>query len=161
MSAENIGIIDIHSKGDYPSCALSNFAGYEFCVDGVKCSSMEGFLQSLKFRNTAKQRQVCLLVGIEAKNASRRGFSQLRWRVTHNLYWQGRRMSRYSDEYQQLLDRAYSELAQNEEFVNALKSSCGNALVHSIGKTNTKETILTEYEFVSRLEILREQLVSE
>ncbi len=42
-------MIDIHSKGAYPSDALSNFAAYEFMVDGIPCASMEGFLQSLKF----------------------------------------------------------------------------------------------------------------
>ncbi len=62
--------IDIHSKGEYPSCALSNFAEYEFYIDGVKCMNMEGFLQSLKFRNKAKQRRVCLLSGSMAKKAS-------------------------------------------------------------------------------------------
>lgn len=161
MSEEKICIIDIYSKGEYPSGALSNFAEYEFYVDGIKCCSMEGFLQSLKFRNPAKQRQVCLLTGAEAKNSSRHVFSQLRWRITHNLCWQGKRISRYSDEYQKLLDRAYSELSKNEEFAKALKSSSGKALVHSIGKRNVKETILTEYEFISRLESARDKIMAE
>ena len=39
--------MDIGSKNDYPSCALSNFAAHEFYIDGVRCASMEGFLQSL------------------------------------------------------------------------------------------------------------------
>ncbi len=33
-------MIDIHSKGDYPSSALSNFAAYDFTVDGARCASM-------------------------------------------------------------------------------------------------------------------------
>lgn len=47
-------IMDIHSKGEYPACDLSNFAEHEFYIDDVKCLSMEGFLQSLKFRSIKK-----------------------------------------------------------------------------------------------------------
>ncbi len=159
MLTEKANCIDIHSKGEYPSCALSNFAEYEFCVDGVKCSSMEGFLQSLKFKKPSKQRKVCLLSGVSAKNSSRRTFARLRWRMTHNLYWQGKRISRYSDDYQKLLDRAYAELSKNNEFIKALKASHENALIHSIGKKNVNQTVLTEYEFVSRLEGIRRELI--
>ena len=43
--------MDIGSGNGYPSSALSNFAPHEFELDGVKCASMEGFLQSLKFKS--------------------------------------------------------------------------------------------------------------
>ena len=111
-----VKVIDIHSKGEYLACDLSNFAKYDFYVDNIKCLSMEGFLQSLKFRNTKKQKQVCLLAGKEAKNSTRHTIDQFRWRITHNLYWQGERIKRFSDEYQKLLDRAYEELSQNSDF---------------------------------------------
>ena len=123
IQAENKTVIDIHSKGEYPSDALSNYVEYEFYVDGIKCASMEGFLQSLKFKNTEKQKKVCLLSASEAKNSSRRSFAQLRWEMTHTLYWQGKAINRYSDEYQKLIDKAYSELSKNEEFIKALKAS--------------------------------------
>ncbi len=58
-------IINIHSKGEYPSCALSNFAEHEFCIDNVKCISMKGFLQSLKFKSVKKQKKACLLSDFE------------------------------------------------------------------------------------------------
>lgn len=151
-------IIDIHSKGEYPSCDLSNFAKNEFCIDGIKCSSMEGFLQSLKFKNLRKQKNVCLLSGKNAKNSTRHTFAQFRWRITHNLYWQGRRVNRFSDEYQNLLDRAYNELSKNTEFIKALECSSGNVLVHSIGKKDARKTVLTEYEFVSRLNSVRDKI---
>lgn len=148
-------IIDIHSKGEYPSYALSNFAEYEFYIDDVKCLSMEGFLQSLKFKTVKKQKQVCLLSGKDAKNSTRHTIAQLRWRITHNLYWQGKRINRFSDEYQKLLDRAYEALSQNSNFEKALNDSSSYTLTHSIGKTDKRKTVLTEYEFVSRLERLR------
>ena len=148
-------IIDIHSKCEYPSCALSNFAAHEFYIDNVKCSSMEGFLQSLKFKSIKKQKQTCLLSGKEAKESTRHTIAQFRWRITHNLYWQGERIKRFSDEYQKLLDRAYGELSQNSDFEKALKDSLSYTLAHSIGKTDVRKTVLTEYEFISRLERMR------
>lgn len=150
----NTNIIDVHSKGTYPSCALSNFAEHEFYIDNVKCSSMEGFLQSLKFKSIKKQKQTCLLSGKEAKESTRHTIAQFRWRITHNLYWQGERINRFSDEYQNLLDRAYEALSQNSDFEKALKDSLPCALAHSIGKTDVRKTVFTEYEFISRLEKL-------
>lgn len=148
-------IIDIHSKGEYPSCALSNFADHEFYIDNVKCSSMEGFLQSLKFKSIKKQKQICLLSGKEAKESTRHTIAQFRWRITHNLYWQGERINRFSDEYQKLIDRAYEALSKNPGFQKALRDASSYNLTHSIGKTDVRKTVLTEYEFISRLERLR------
>lgn len=152
-----VNVIDIHSKGEYPSCSLSNFAEYEFYLDNVKCLSMEGFLQSLKFRNTKKQKQVCLLAGKEAKNSTRYTTAQLRWRISHNLYWQGRRINRFSDEYQKLIDRAYDMLSQNEDFQKALKDTSSCKLTHSVGKRDMRKTVLTEYELISRVERIRKK----
>lgn len=56
--------MDISSGTGYPASSLSNFAPHEFEIDGVKCASMEGFLQSLKFQNPEMQKYVCSLVGI-------------------------------------------------------------------------------------------------
>lgn len=127
-------VIDIHSKGKYPSCALSNFAEHEFYIDNIKCSSMEDFLQLLKFKSIKKQQQVCLLPGKDAKNSTRYTIAQLIWRITHNLYWKGKRISRFSDEYQKLLDRAYNELSKNTAFIAALENTARKELVHLIGK---------------------------
>ncbi len=152
-------IVDIHSKDEYPSCALSNFAKHEFYIDDVKCSSIEGFLQSLKFRNVKKQKQVCLLSGKDAKNSTRHTFAQIRWRITHNLYWKGNRINRFSDEYQKLLDRAYCELSKNTDFIRALFETAEKELVHSIGKNDARKTILTEYEFIYRLSRIRDEVI--
>lgn len=116
---------------------------------------MEGFLQSLKFRNIKKQKQVCLLSGKEAKCSTRHTIAQLRWRMTHNLYWQGKRINRFSDEYQKLLDRAYEALFDNPGFQKALSASMSYTLTHSVGKIDVRKTVLTEFEFISRLERLR------
>ena len=59
--------MDIGSGSGYPSSSLSNFAPHPFEIDEVKCNSMEGFLQSLKFESVDMQEYVCTLVGKAAK----------------------------------------------------------------------------------------------
>lgn len=146
--------MDIGSGNGWPSSALSNFAAHPFEIDGVKCNSMEGFLQSLKFSNPEMQKEVCLLVG---KAAKFKGKKKNWWR-TQTLYWLGEEIARDSEEYQLLLDRAYEALAQNSGFRQALTMTGNATLTHSIGKTKKSETVLTRQEFCSRLMNLRERI---
>lgn len=143
--------MDISSQNGFPSSALSNFAPHPFEIDGVQCASMEGFLQSLKFQSIEMQNYVCTLVGIKAKNKGR----NKNWYKTQTLYWRGQPIKRDSEEYQNLLDRAYMALFQNEKFKNALMFTKKATLTHSIGKKKISETVLTEREFCSRLTKLR------
>ena len=144
--------MDIGSGNGYPSAALSNFAPHPFVLDGVEIASMEGFLQSLKFKNVDMQKYVCTLVG---KTAKYKGKNK-KWWQTQILYWQGKEYKRDSKEYQFLLNRAYNALyQQNEGFRKALEASKPGILTHSIGKTNENETILTQSEFCGRLMKLR------
>ena len=146
--------MDIGSGNGWPSSALSNFAAHPFEIDGVKCNSMEGFLQSLKFSNPEMQKEVCLLVG---KAAKFKGKKKNWWR-TQTLFWQRQEIARDSEEYQLLLDRAYEALAKNSGFRQALTMTGNATLTHSIGKTKITETILTRQEFCSRLMNLRERI---
>lgn len=143
--------MDIGSSSGYPNSALSNFAPHPFELDGVKCNSMEGFLQSLKFSNPEMQEHVCSLVGIAAK---RKGHGK-KWFRTQTLYWKGKEIKRDSEEYQILLNRAYNALYQNEGFRNALLATKDATLTHSIGKNKITDTVLTTREFCSRLTLLR------
>ena len=145
--------MDIGSKHGYPASALSNFAPHPFEFDGVQCSSMEGWLQSLKFSNPEMQRHVCTLVGLAAKRAGR----NKNWQRTQTLHWQGVTFERDSADYQTLLDRAYDALfQQSDSFRRALNASGNAVLTHSIGRTNPKETVLTQSEFCGRLMRIRE-----
>jgi len=148
--------MDIGSGKDYPSNALSNFSPHPFEIDGIKCNSMEGFLQSLKFKNPDMQKEVCLLVGLKAKFKGK----PKKWWQAQTLWWMGKEIDRHSDEYQELLDRAYLELSKNSGFRKALLSSGKATLTHSIGKNDPHRTILTEKEFCNRLTKIREQLSS-
>lgn len=146
--------MDIGSGEGFPSAALSNFAPHPFVFDGVECNSMEGLLQSFKFSNPEMQKEVCKLVGKQAKFKGKKK----KWFRTQTLYWQGQEFKRESEEYQQLLDRAFAALATNTSFQKALLATGSATLTHSIGKSKPSETVLTKSEFCSRLTRIREQL---
>ena len=145
-------IIDIYSKGEYPSNVLSNFYPNEFTFDGVKCGSMEGFLQSLKYRNAKKQQKICTLSGKEAK---KKGKYKFLWKLTGNIFWQGKKIKRTSNEYKLLIQNAYKALSQNQEYINAIKATDNKTLIHSIGSHDERKTILTEEEFINVLNYIR------
>ena len=149
-------MVEISSKGEYPACALSNFAPHAFVLDGVSCASMEGFLQGLKYRDPARQAEVCALTGKAAKKA---GGSKYLWRLAGRVWWRGRAYGLFSDELERLKDRAYGALfSQCPEFRQALADLNGEPMAHSIGKRDARQTILTEYDFLRRLELLRSRL---
>lgn len=144
--------MDIGSKNTYPANSLSNFSPHPFEIDGVQCNSIEGFLQSLKFKSSEMQEEVCKLVGYAAKKKGR----EKNWQQSQTLFWKGIPIRRNSKEYQILLDRAYTELYKNSKFKKALDASKNAVLTHSIGRSNPNETVLTKSEFCSRLTKLRD-----
>ena len=146
--------MDIGSGTGWPSAALSNFTPHPFVIDGVECASMEGFLQSLKFKEPDMQVEVCKLVGKAAKFKGKKK----KWWRTQTLYWQGQEFKRDSQEYQDLLDRAFDALAKNSGFQKALLATGKATLTHSIGKSKEQETVLTKQEFCSRLTNIRSNL---
>lgn len=149
--------MDILSDGKYPANKLSNFAANGFVLDNVPCNSMEGFLQSLKFKNPDMQKQICLLVGGGAKRAG----ANKNWQQHQILYWQGVEYPRKSDAYQKLLDRAYEALSRNDAFKRALLATGSATLTHSLGSRKQNETVLTSQEFCSRLMAIRARLQAE
>jgi hypothetical protein len=144
--------MDVGSKSKYPANKLSNFAGHAFVLDGVRCASMEGFLQGLKFKNPEMQKHVCGLVGLAAKRAG----SKKNWQRTQTLWWRGKPYRREGAEYYELLSRAYlAMLRQSDGFRRALLASGDAILRHSIGKSDPKKTVLTEREFCRFLTHMR------
>lgn len=147
--------MDIGSKAKYPANALSNFAPHHFELHGIPINSMEGLLQSFKFKDANMQKEICLLVGIGAKRAG----SKKKWQRDQMLHWQGVEYPRKSAEYQQLLDDAFQALfTQNEKARKALLATHKAVLKHSIGRSKKEETVLTRQEFCSRLTTIRNRL---
>jgi len=118
---------------------------------------MEGLLQSLKYKDTTLQKQMCALFGVSSK---RKGYGQ-DWWTEQTLYWNGQPMKRDGEEYQHLLDEAFVSLfTQNVKARDALFATGTDILKHTIGKREQNSTILTQHEFCSRLTDIREILVA-
>jgi len=146
--------MDIKSGSGYPAGALSNFTPHPFVFRGVEVSSMEGFLQSLKFKEPDMQKHICTLTGIAAKRSG----AKKNWQRHQVLWWDGEPIARDSQEYQDLLDEAYHAMfSQNTKARNALLATGDAVLKHSIGRTKINETVLTRQEFCSRLTTIRDE----
>lgn len=147
--------MNIGSGNGWPSSALSNFAGHGFVFDGIECASMEGFLQSLKFDKPHIQVEVCKLIG---KAAKFRGKARNKaWRQSQTLWWKGCAISRHSHRYTRLLWLAYCCMyKQSDSFRAALMATKGMRLTHTIGSSDSSQTVLTEREFCGILTRIRD-----
>lgn len=144
--------LDIRSNGLYPSNVLSNLCSNGFRLDGMICGSMEGFLQSLKQKDINKQRQICSMKGGNARKKS-----VTSWQTDQIVWWKEQPIDRQSDEYQELLRRAYQAMFdQSERFRAALMSTRGITLIHSSGERSPYKTIITEDEFCAILTEMRD-----
>lgn len=146
--------IDISSKmNDFPQFrGVSNLAPKEFVMDGIQFLCLEGFLQALKTNDPDLQMEICSMGGYQAK---RRG-SKILWQNKQTLYWQGKAYGRHTEEYQQLISRAFQTCYDQCAEFRKLLAKTGNATItHSIGKEDPTQTILTISEFVNRLMQLR------
>lgn len=146
--------IDISYASNGISKALSNLCPYSFVIDSVRCASMESFLQSLKVKDIKLQIEICSLPGIFC-NKIKDVYND--WKETQIVYWQGKEINRLSDEYSILIKRAYMDLYnQSVMFRYALSNSKDYNLIHSIGYNDKSETLLTQEEFISNLNFLRD-----
>ena len=148
--------MDIDSRATGLASILSNFYAHPFKIDGVACGSMEGFLQSLKFKDICEQQLVCSLVGPDAKSMGK--YRDTEWKVSQTLWWYGVSYPRESEAYQLLITRAYDALFTNPQFQDALRALGNEPIMHSIGENDPRETVLTEAEFCAQLNRLREKL---
>ncbi len=145
--------IDIWPKNAYPADVLSNLHCNGFRFEGMECGSMEGFLQSLKYKDPDKQRQVC---GMKGKNAKNMSVSD--WQTDQIVWWKGWAVDRQSEEFLKLVGSAYRAMfTQNKSFRSALMATRGMTLYHTRGERNPYKTILTEQEFCSVLTTMRDQ----
>lgn len=147
-------LVDIHSGSPWPSRSLSNFAPWAFTLDGIRCSSIEGFLQGMKFEDPARQAEICGMVGLAAKGAGRN--RNAAWQVQQVLWWRGQAIDRHGPAYARLLDRGYAAMnAANPGFGEALLATGEKRIMHSIGTIDPRRTVLTKEEFCSRLTRIR------
>jgi hypothetical protein len=145
-------ILDIKYKNSGLSSELSNLYPHSFNIDGYDMASMESFLQSLKIPYIEIKKDVFKFYGYDAWQIG----VHYDWRKKQELYWVETPIDRHSQEYLDLITRAYDCLfEQNEDFRISLKNSTKYTLEHTIGGTNVNETIMTRKEFIFQLNRLR------
>ena len=79
--------------------------------------------------------------------------SDYRWQDEGNVYFQGEPIRREGKEYADIVDELYISAAQNPLFRQALKN-VQKPLIHSIGKTDKNETLLTRFEYEAEINAL-------
>ena len=145
--------LDIGSKSGL-SKDLSNITARPFTFDDVECSSIESFLQALKFDKVHLQQEVCKLSGLRAKERGKERNNQ--WKIRRGVWWNDVFYARNTDSYYRLLDRMFIAVAnQDESFKSDLQASGDLILTNNSGKNSTSDTVLTQSEFCSRLMKLR------
>lgn len=147
-------VIEIGGKTTHPvGKRLSNFASRPFYFDGIACGGIEGLLQAFKCPDQQIQKEICILVGREAKAA---GTPYNIWKIDQLLHWQGSSFARSSRSYTLIITRAYDELYYQDPTFGSELLELGDATIwHSIGNGNIRDTTLTESEMVGQLNRVR------
>ncbi len=137
------------------SRVLSNLYPMEFKFRGKKVKSIESVLQGIKYKNKKTQNLVLNYSSLDAYHT--RACNELDfWGNDGTLYWQGKPMRRNEEEYQLFLDEIYVSILNNPLYVRALMATGDKYILHHIGRENKEETVLTRFEYESRLNSLRE-----
>lgn len=142
---------DVCAKGRHPEDILSNLCHNDFCFDGVQCSCMEAFLQSLKYTDEKRQRAICFWGEDEEEH------STSDWQKSQSLWWKGRPINRQSRKYLRFIGKAYDAMfIWCNRFRTALMETEGKQLLCNSGKDDPHKAILTDQEFCKILTDLRE-----
>lgn len=141
-------------KGSF-SKTLSNLHPYEFKFKGKKVKSIESVFQGIKFEDKKAQNLMFNYYGIASNNI--KVATNLDWRETGILYWQGKKMNRFSKEYDDFLDELYVSAISNPLYRGMLKN-VNKYILHSMGNEDKKETVFTRYEFERMLNTLNAYL---
>lgn len=140
-------LIDINSRSHGHAGNLSNLANHPFIMDGIYYGSMEGFIQHLRVKDTTVATEVAAMHGIKAKSQGK-----LHSIKNDTLYYKGQPFNRFSPKYSQLMAEAYDKcFAQNESFQISIYMTRNDTWIHSIGKSDATQTLLTENEFLGNL----------
>ena len=150
---ENFILVKYGAKNSI-SRVLSNLYPMSFKFRGKKVSSIESVLQGIKYKNKKTQAKVFGYSGVDAYH-TRACNSFDFWGNDGVLYWKGKPIERESEDYQNFLDELYLSVFKNPLYFRALIATDDKYLLHHIGRVDPKETVLTRYEYESRLYALQ------
>lgn len=135
------------------SKVLSNLFHYEFTFRNIKLNSIESFFQGIKFKDKEIQKLVFTYSGKDSNYI--KGCTDYNWKENGIIYFQGKEIDRFSQEYEDLVNELYVSAIQNPLYRLALKK-CDVYIMHSIGDKNKKDSVLTRYEFEYILNSLKD-----
>ncbi len=150
---ENFILVKYGAKNSI-SRVLSNLYPMSFKFRSKKVSSIESVLQGIKYKNKKTQAKVFGYSGVDAYH-TRACNSFDFWGNDGVLYWQGKPIKRESEDYQNFIDELYLSVFKNPLYFRALIATDDKYLLHHIGRVDPKETVLTRYEYESRLYALQ------
>lgn len=147
------GEIDIDTNNDESLSALSNSYEAHFAFNNIEFTSIESFLQGLKYKNSNIQAKVFMLTD---KQTQKINSLHNWWIITGNLYFKGEKIKRYSKAYHDLIVSAFHcKYTQCNEFRQSLLNTDLKSLKCSCHKTNEFETLLTQEEYIDMLNYFR------
>jgi len=144
---------DVGTAGLWPGNQLNIMARNAFVYDGVRCNSLVGIFQSLKFGSPSRQAEVCRMVGREAQAEGENCHRS--WKLTAKLFWMGQKFDRHGQPYQEFLNEVFLAVSRNGEFRNALMATRDAVLIDSTLEKSPYKTVITSDEFRGRLMMLR------
>ena len=159
-------ILDIFSA-DLESGCLSNLFPYNFdfymskygiyFLKPIKCLSMESFLQGLKIKDPSLQKE--FMESYSGLNSIKLKYAIEDWRKDGFVYINGYKIDRCSISYSDIITSAYDCLYETNSMFRELAIPYASKfhLIHSIGKTDPKESLLTESEYINQLTRLVER----
>ena len=134
---------------------LSNLFPYEIHFKGHAAKSLEGIFQGIKHKEPEVQKVIMQYFGMDALY-TREANKINDWRESQTLYFGNQSMLRGSEQYQQFIDELYTAALQNPLYAKAVRCAGNKTILHSIGKDDPKQTVLTRNEFESRLNSIKE-----
>lgn len=143
--------LNVSSKSDdWRARRLSNFYPDSFVLDREQISSVEGFIQGIKFPPGDPTRQLAFLsTGVKAKRLGVKAVCQFVW-------WRGRAILYGSADHHRLIERAIrARFEQNTNAMYALIATRGLELTHDLGEVEHPKTSLPARMFCRILTQIR------
>lgn len=138
--------------------SLSTPFPHNFTFHGIKIRSVEGFLQSLKYKDEKTKQHLINCYGSEVCFLRSSNFDE-NLKDEGYLYFEGKKIDRYDIEYQELLNELYLSLCSNSTFESSLRATGDRELLYSTGIEDPTKTLLTSREFADRLKIIRNAIL--
>lgn len=130
---------------------LSNLSPHGFILDGVRCGSVEGFIQGIKLPPDDPRREETLAA---------HGFAAWKMRVHAKgefVWWNGMTITYRSPEHAALIRRAIeAKFAQNPDALEALKATRGLTIIHETGHPESPTTTLPAVVYCEILTTIRD-----